>query len=66
MDRSTAEHNAVTVNNVTVIITEFQPKQKSSSTSNGAGSSGVNGNTEHGTPSADNNVEMTDKTKPDT
>ncbi|KAF2348760.1 Yaf2/RYBP C-terminal binding motif [Trinorchestia longiramus] len=33
VDRSTAEHNAVTVNNVTVIITEFQPKQKNSSPS---------------------------------
>ncbi|KAK4290677.1 hypothetical protein Pmani_036439 [Petrolisthes manimaculis] len=32
VDRSTAQHNAVTVNNVTVIITEFQPKQRRTST----------------------------------
>uniref|UniRef100_A0A2P2I365 YY1-associated factor 2-like n=1 Tax=Hirondellea gigas TaxID=1518452 RepID=A0A2P2I365_9CRUS len=41
VDRSTAEHNAVTVNNVTVIITEFQLKQKANSNaSGGAASSG--------------------------
>lgn len=55
VDRSTAEHNAVTVNNVTVIITEFQPKQKTSSSSSmshnsshaavGSGSSSSNNNT---------------------
>ncbi|CAL4176892.1 unnamed protein product, partial [Meganyctiphanes norvegica] len=34
VDRSTAEHNAVTVNNVTVIITEFQPKQRTGNSAN--------------------------------
>lgn len=33
VDRSSAEHKAVTVNNVTVIITEFQPKRHLSSSS---------------------------------
>ncbi|KAA0196513.1 hypothetical protein HAZT_HAZT002898 [Hyalella azteca] len=46
VDRSTAEHNAVTVNNVTVIITEFQPKQKNinSSSNNIASSSSASAN----------------------
>ena len=39
VDRSTAEHNAVTVNNVTVIITEFQPKQRKSGGGPGTGGS---------------------------
>lgn len=43
VDRSTAQHNAVTVNNVTVIITEFQPKQRK--TSSGNSSATTNGDT---------------------
>ncbi|KAB7495193.1 YY1-associated factor 2 [Armadillidium nasatum] len=42
VDRSTAEHNAVTVNNVTVIITEFQPKQRKVS-DGGTGGATANG-----------------------
>ncbi|XP_066965118.1 YY1-associated factor 2 isoform X2 [Macrobrachium rosenbergii] len=43
IDRSTAQHNAVTVNNVTVIITEYQPKQRK--TSSGNSSATTNGDT---------------------
>lgn len=43
VDRSTAQHNAVTVNNVTVIITEFQPKQRKASSGNSSAT--TNGDT---------------------
>ena len=62
VDRSTAEHNEVTVNNVTVIITEFQPKNKSSSgigSSNGTSTSlngiGASKSTTNGSTSSLNN-----------
>ncbi|XP_013787606.1 YY1-associated factor 2-like [Limulus polyphemus] len=40
VDRSSAQQKAITVNNVTVIITEFQPKRRVSSDHNGRLSSG--------------------------
>ncbi|KAG0724141.1 YY1-associated factor 2 [Chionoecetes opilio] len=49
VDRSTAEHNAVTVNNVTVIITEFQPKHRSSSTTSSSKTTTSSGNTSSAT-----------------
>lgn len=39
IDRSTAETNEVTVNNVTVIITEYKPKIKKNSDQSGLSSS---------------------------
>ncbi|XP_045104733.1 YY1-associated factor 2-like isoform X3 [Portunus trituberculatus] len=49
VDRSTAQHNAVTVNNVTVIITEFQPKHRSSSTTSSSKTTATSGNTSSAT-----------------
>ncbi|KAK8386636.1 hypothetical protein O3P69_017844 [Scylla paramamosain] len=49
VDRSTAQHNAVTVNNVTVIITEFQPKHRSSSTTSSSKTTTSSGNTSSAT-----------------
>ncbi|GAB6025829.1 hypothetical protein CHUAL_011812 [Chamberlinius hualienensis] len=45
VDRSSAEHKAVTVNNVTVIITEFQPKRHYSSSSDHGGHNQSSGST---------------------
>ncbi|XP_076056471.1 ring and YY1 binding protein [Oratosquilla oratoria] len=53
VDRSTAQHNAVTVNNVTVIITEFQPKQrKTTSLANGNTSTNSADGSSHGVMSS--------------
>lgn len=55
VDRSSAQHKAVTVNNVTVIITEFQPKRRPSTenTSSGSSSSMDNGNQSDSTNTSD-------------
>lgn len=44
VDRSSAQQKAVTVNNVTVIITEFQPKRRMSSDTNINGPHSSSGN----------------------
>uniref|UniRef100_T1ILF8 RanBP2-type domain-containing protein n=1 Tax=Strigamia maritima TaxID=126957 RepID=T1ILF8_STRMM len=55
VDRSSAQHKAVTVNNVTVIITEFQPKRRpSTENTNSSGSCTTdNGNQSDSTSTSD-------------